>query len=181
MHIFLTGEIQIGKSTVINKTLDLLKITPQGFRTYFGHDRAKGDRLLYLNSAALPPAYNEKKAVVRFREGRQQEVLSERFDRYGAHLIRAARADSNSALILMDECGSLESRALVFQQEILAALDGSKPILGVVKLASSGWTDQIREHAKVTLLTVTRENRDLLPRLLAHSFSRVRALCYKED
>lgn len=169
MHIFLTGEIQIGKSTVINKTLDLLKITPQGFRTYFGPDRANGERLLYLNLAALPLAFNEENAVVHFREGRQPEVLSERFDRYGAQLIRWARADS--ALILMDECGSLESRALVFQQEILAAIDDAKPILGVIKLASTGWTDNIREHANVTLLTVTRENRDLLPRMLAYSLS----------
>ncbi|EHQ90564.1 nucleoside-triphosphatase [Desulfosporosinus youngiae] len=171
MHIFLTGEIQIGKSTVINKTLDLLKITPQGFRTYFGPDRANSDRLLYLNSAAQPQTFNEAKAVVRFRAGRPPEVIIERFDRYGAQLIRGARADLDSPLILMDECGSLESRALVFQQEILAALDGAKPILGVIKLASSGWTDQIREHAKVALLTVTRENRDRLPRLLADSLS----------
>ena len=170
MHIFLTGEIQIGKSTVINKTLELLKITPQGFRTYFGPDRANGDRLLYLNSADLPQVFREDNAVVRFREGQQPEVLTERFDRYGAQLIRWARADS--ALILMDECGSLESRAQVFQQEILAALDGAKPILGVVKLASTGWTDNIREHADVTLLTVTRENRDLLPRMLAYSLSK---------
>lgn len=172
MHIFLTGEIQIGKSTVINKTLDLLKLIPRGFQTYFGPDRADSDRLLYLNSAALPQDFNEEKAVVRFRTGRPPEVLTERFDKYGAQLIRSARADSDSPLILMDECGSLESRALVFQQEIFAALDGSKPILGVVKLAGSVWTDQIREHAKVTLLTVTRENRDLLPRLLADSFSK---------
>ncbi|WP_088189340.1 nucleoside-triphosphatase [Desulfosporosinus sp. FKA] len=173
MHIFLTGDIQIGKSTVINKTLNLLKITPQGFRTYFGPDRAMEDRLLYLNSAALPQVCCEEKAIVRFGAGRPPEVLSERFDGYGAQLIRSVRADSDSALILMDECGSLESGALVFQQEILAALAGTKPILGVIKLASTGWTDQIREHAKVTLLTVTRENRDRLPQLLADLLSGV--------
>jgi len=169
VHIFLTGEIQIGKSTVINKTLDLLKITPQGFQTYFGPDRANGGRLLYLNSAALPQVCREENAVVHFREGQPPEVLSERFDRDGAQLIRSARVDS--ALILMDECGSLESWALVFQREILAALDDIKPILGVIKLTSTGWTDNIRENAKVTLLTVTQENRDLLPRMLAYSLS----------
>lgn len=173
MHIFLTGEIQIGKSTVIHKTLDLLGITPQGFRTYFGPDRDEADRLLYLNSAAQPRTFNEEKAVARFRAGQSPEVLVERFDDYGARLIRGARADSAAALVLMDECGSLESGALVFQREVLAALDGSKPVLGVVKLASRGWTDQIREHTKVALVTVTRENRDRLPGLLAHSLSNI--------
>lgn len=171
MHIFLTGEIQIGKSTVINKTLDLLQMIPQGFRTYFGPDREKADRLLYLNSAAQPRTFNEEKAVVHFRAGQPPEVLIDRFDGYAVQLIRRARIDSDSALILMDECGSLESGALVFQREILAALDGKKPILGVVKLAGRGWTDRIREHAKVVLLTVTRENRDRLPGLLADFLS----------
>lgn len=60
---------------------------------------------------------------------------------------------------------------MVFQQEILAALDDAKPILGVVKLASTGWTDQIREHSNVALLSVTRKNRDRLPRMLAYLLS----------
>ena len=34
MHIFLTGDVQVGKSTIINKTLAALKIErPGGFRS----------------------------------------------------------------------------------------------------------------------------------------------------
>ena len=36
MHLFLTGSVQIGKTTALNKTLELLKVTPGGFRSYFG-------------------------------------------------------------------------------------------------------------------------------------------------
>ena len=36
MHVFLTGEIQVGKSTALDKTLSLLKLPYGGFRTYFG-------------------------------------------------------------------------------------------------------------------------------------------------
>ena len=39
MHLFLTGSVQIGKTTALNKTLELLKVTPGGFRSYFGEDR----------------------------------------------------------------------------------------------------------------------------------------------
>ena len=28
MHLFLTGSVQIGKTTALNKTLELLKVTP---------------------------------------------------------------------------------------------------------------------------------------------------------
>ena len=57
-HIFLTGDIRIGKSTVIRKALLLLKPPDYagkpffgGFRTYFGPDRTDPDRFLYRRTA----------------------------------------------------------------------------------------------------------------------------------
>lgn len=173
MHIFLTGEIQVGKSTIISKTLTIFNILPQGFRTYFGPDRWSLDspdgKLLYLNSAADSQIYDTDKAAVRFTNDHPPCVLENKFDTYGAELIRTAR--KHSRLILMDECGSLEKDAVIFQREILESLDGEIPILGVVKLASKGWTDKIRNHPKVTLLEVTKENRDDLPAVLVKMIS----------
>jgi len=166
MHIFLTGEIQVGKSTVIAKTLSLLKIPPGGFKTYYGPDRELANKLLYMNSAHEPKSFRKKNAVVRFFEGIPPQTLIKKFDTYGVELIRAARTSSN--LILMDECGSLERDALTFQKEVIDTLDGNIPVLGVIKLASKGWTDRIRNHPKVKVITVTKENRDVLPQIVAH-------------
>lgn len=168
MHIFLTGEIQVGKSTVIEKTLTLLNVVPGGFRTYFGADRGCPDKTLYMNSVAGPKLFGQENSVARFCEGQPPQVLMDKFNIYGAALIKSARA--NSSLILMDECGSLERDAFLLQKEIMEALAGSTPVLGVVKLASSGWTDRIRNHPKVKLITVTEENRDDLPQLLSYFF-----------
>ena len=53
MHIFLTGTVQIGKTTVIDKTLALLGVTAGGFRSYFGADRhCPSHHYLYMSSAA---------------------------------------------------------------------------------------------------------------------------------
>jgi len=166
MHIFLTGEIQVGKSTVITRTLSVLDIKSGGFRTCFGPDRESPDRLLYMNSATEPQVYDLKNAVVRFTKGKPAQVLPNKFDILGTELIRSARA--NKKLIIMDECGSLEQDALVFQKEIMDCLDDNIPVLGVVKLSSCGWTDLIRNHYKVKLLTVTRENRDTLPQIIVN-------------
>ncbi len=169
MHIFLTGEIQIGKSTVIAKTLSLLKITPGGFKTYFGPDRGLPDKLLYMNSASEPNVFREENAVARFFENKPPQSLTRKFDTYGVELIKSAR--TGSTLILLDECGSLERDAFVFQKEVIDILDGNTPVFGVVKLASEGWTDRIRNHPKVKLITVTEENRDVLPQILAHQLA----------
>ncbi len=169
MHIFLTGEIQVGKSTVITKTLPLLHKTIGGFKTYFGPDRDLPNKLLYMNSAILPNIYSEENAVARFREGHPPKTLTEKFNSYGTGLIRHAKTGSD--LIIMDECGNLEQNAIQFQKEILDALDGDISIFGVVKLTSKGWTEQIRNHPKVTLIFVTKENREELPNIIAHKFN----------
>ena len=176
MHIFLTGDIRIGKSTVIRKTLPLLKLLDDvkkppfgGFCTYFGPDRANPDRYLYINDAACAPVYDEQHIIARFREGCIPEVYPDRFDTLGSDYI--SDAQKNTRLIIMDECGRLERDALAFQNEVLSALEGDMPILGVVKAGISGWVEKIRCHPRVRLITVDRENRDSLPFLVAESIT----------
>lgn len=169
VHIFLTGEIQVGKSTVIDKTIHLLHRSVGGFKTYFGSDRELENRLLYMNSAALPNVYTEENAVVRFREGCSPTVLTEKFNCYGTELIRCAK--KNADIIIMDECGNLEQQAGIFQQEIMDALDGDIPVLGVLKLTSKGWTERIRNHPNVTIVVVTKENRNELPCFIAKEWN----------
>ncbi len=168
MHIFLTGEIQVGKSTVINKTLNLLNLNYGGFRTYFGENRYSANKILYMNAAAEPKAFDEKNIIARFQEDGAPIADVLKFNSYGSELIRDAK--KNSDLILMDECGSLEFKAIEFQREVIDALNGYKPVFGVVKLSSNGWTDSIRNHPDVKLITVTKENRDYLPDILNAMF-----------
>ncbi len=165
MHVFLTGDIQIGKTTVINKTTALLNKTMGGFQTYFGLDRGSPTKRLYINSVAKPKVFCEENIVVQFRGEDFPLIHNEKFDIYGVKLIEEAK--EKSQLIVMDECGILEQFATSFQSEILDTLDEKTPILGVVKQASWGWTDCIRNHPMVKLITVTRENRDQLPEIIA--------------
>lgn len=164
-HIFLTGQIQIGKSTVLNKTLSALGVPYDGFRTYFGIDRRSPNRCLYLSSAHDAACYDEDHVIVRFQNGCPAEIHTDIFDHEGADYI--IHAKEHAALIVMDECGSLERNALHFQQTILNALLCDTPILGVIKLDAVGWVDQLRYHPNVELITVDKSNRDDLPPYLA--------------
>jgi nucleoside-triphosphatase len=168
MHVFLTGEIQIGKSTVIEKTLLLINSRVGGFKTYFGSDRNQEHRLLYLNEAAKPKDYDKNLGIVEFFENGPPIVDTEKFNTFGVELIQSAR--QNAQIILMDECGNLESQALTFQHAIIETLSDSVPVLGVIKQSSSGWTDVLRNHPHVKLITVTMENRDTLPADLAANY-----------
>ena len=162
MHIFLTGEIQIGKSTIIRKVLSELKIKPGGFLTYFGQDRARADRRLYMCGAWEQKLFDEAHSIVKFCNKGPTVVNTEKINIYGTGLLREVRP--LAPLLIMDECGPLEKSAEDFKNEILSCLGGSVPILGVIKkLTMPAWTDQIKCHHSVRMIEVNRDNRDELP------------------
>ncbi len=160
-HIFLTGDVQVGKSTVVDRVLAGLSVALGGFRSGSGPERYENGRWLYLWDASGEPICDESHRVA-YITPEERRSLPEQFDSLGCAALRRAK-QSEVGLILMDECGFLERDAAEFQAEILNTLDGNIPVLGVVRLRSSGWTDAIRNHPKVTLITVTEQNRDQLP------------------
>ena len=160
-HIFLTGEVRSGKSTVMQKVLNSLDVTVGGFCSGSGNARNEQERWLYLWDAAGEPVCEENHRVAYITQ-EERRAFPERFDALGCEALHRAR-ESKVDLILMDECGFLERDAKEFQTEVLRTLDGDIPVFGVVRLRSSGWTDAIRNHPNVTLITVTEENRDELP------------------
>ena len=168
MHVFLTGPVQIGKSTLLRAALDTIQ--PEqlgGFRTVSAAPEADGSRPVYLHPAAaqdlLCDAHN--------RVGIRRPALGiasfpDVFETAGL----AALADAEDCdLVLMDEIGRMERRASAYSARICALLDGAVPILGVVQQkADTLLADTIRSHPNVRILEVSAENRDiLLPQLLS--------------
>lgn len=161
MHIFLTGEIQVGKSTAIKKVINKLEVMPGGFLTYFGPGRTSGERTLYMCGAWETKRVDQEYAVAVFHD-HSPVADTGKFDAYGTKLLRESRLWAT--LILMDECGRLEAHAEEFQKEVLDCLEGSVPILGVIKKNKPPvWTDRIRQHPSVMIFEVDHNNRDMLP------------------
>ncbi|MDL2317796.1 nucleoside-triphosphatase [Eubacteriales bacterium OttesenSCG-928-A19] len=160
MHIFLTGPLQSGKSTLIRHVQSECP-GAGGFYTYFPpENRWNPDKKLYLCKPDENFPIDEGRVVVTFHAG-CPTVRTERFDALGAQFLSASHRQG-CPLILMDECGRLEQDALRFQKEVLDTLDGDIPVLGVVRHDAGGWTDRVRAHPKVRVLTVSLENRDSL-------------------
>lgn len=155
MHVFLTGDRQIGKSRALNGALAQLNLPVFGFRTRF-LTRERGSSSLYMVPANDPESFDESMMVAELREGKMRP-LPERFDAWGAKLLREALGHPEG-LILMDEVGHLEKNALQFQAAIRACLDGETPVLGVLR-KDQAWHDFIKNHPKVCVITVTEENR----------------------
>ncbi|MCR5057118.1 MAG: NUDIX domain-containing protein [Clostridiales bacterium] len=167
MHVFLTGEIQIGKSTVLRKTLSLLS-SPRlaGFRTLKPEARDGGKSSVYIFPYAEEnPAAGEFNRVGICNPGCGQEVFSEIFDARGVEILRGAEG---AELIIMDEVGKMEAASPKFCARVRELIEGSTPILGVVrKSGATPLQELIKHHGAVRLVEITEANRDAAPEQIA--------------
>ncbi|MDR0904827.1 MAG: nucleoside-triphosphatase [Oscillospiraceae bacterium] len=168
-HIFLTGEIQVGKSTAIRKFLANTGKSADGFLSHIVEvDSAQPElgRELYLARFDTERGETDSRLAARVRFP-NFEVYTDVFDGHGAELLRSAGARE---LIIMDELGRMEEDAEAFKAAVFARLDGGQPVLGVVKMVETPFLDAVRAHPNVEIITVTEQNRDDVPRLLEKLF-----------
>lgn len=175
-HVFLTGEIQVGKSTAIGKALALLgNPIVGGFRTVSlpCPEIPRARFAVYVLPGAAPyadPLTEEALAgfpmdrdhLLAIRWGDSLHTpFPDAFISGGLPLL--SEDPPGARLLLMDEIGVFESRSPEFCAAIARRLEGDLPVLGVVKDKRSPFLEQVRSHPKVRLLRVTRENRDEMP------------------
>ena len=165
-HIFLTGDIQIGKSTAITKAVDMLGITPAGFRTKGTNYTADGssDVILYPAEKTLETGH---RAAHRSKTG--ITVFPEIFNTFGPIFLKRP-----AELILMDELGYMESSAAEFRKAVFETLDGETPVLGAIRNKSTPFLDAVRNRDDIILITVTEQNRDFIPEKIAYFITGIR-------
>lgn len=154
MKVFLYGKRHSGKTTIINRLLEELKLDPSGFRTISGSPDAEGDWNIYITGAGKDsgPRY---KAACCHKDG-SWESYADVFDSAGERLLRFSAAPR---IVLMDELGFMEAKALKFQQRVLEILDEDYPVLGVVKPKSNDFLRRIIDYPGVVTVEVNEENR----------------------
>lgn len=161
-HIFLTGDIQVGKSTLIHRVLALHPgLRLGGFYTLSAYPGADPSlRHVYMVPAAQPDTpCDTGNTVALCHPGRPLRRFADVFDRLGP--VYLAQPDSPD-LVLMDELGTLEGEALRFQAAVLARLNGPIPVLGVIKPKGHPFLQAIRRRGDVQVIEVSARNREEL-------------------
>ena len=158
MHIFLTGDIQVGKTTVIRNFLSRSGLSADGFMTYWESD-SDGRRSLYL--APYNSDLRADKKYLIARDGSQRllraEDMKSVFDIHGVEMLNNS---GTCNVTVMDELGFLESEAYAFQNAVFERIAGDAPILGVIRSRQTAFLDALRSHPDVETRDVTAENRD---------------------
>ena len=153
MLVFLTGPVQVGKSTAIDRYLRGRDGAVGGFRTRW--DREAGVlHLTVLATGEVFPVARQEEAGVR--------ALAEGFDRAGQRLLDLGPA--GTSLILMDELGFLEGEAAVFRRAVEALWDSGAPVLGVLRdRPDNAFLPALARRSDAVILSVTEANRDGIP------------------
>ena len=159
-HLFLTGDKQVGKSTLLRRLIEARHLDCSGFETqaFFLNGERRGFTL--HGRVDMPPYRNDCICCARIEEKRAVPVLPV-FEENGVLILKRSLA-SPAPFLLMDELGRLEREASGFIAQIEACLDADKRVLGVLQKCNSAHVARIAQRADVTVLTVTPENRDEL-------------------
>ena len=157
-HLFLTGEKQVGKSTLIRRLLEHETRKIGGFytvKTDLVFPECSSVHLLRIGAGEEPSEEN----LLFHCSCPDYEGSAHRFNRLGCAAIEASK---DAEFIVMDELGPNELQAEDFQASIRQVLNGHIPVLGVLQKAENPFLKWIGEHPQVELIEVTCENREAL-------------------
>jgi nucleoside-triphosphatase THEP1 len=133
--------------------------------TYWEQDGDE-NRSLYLSPFSPDSPAAGRNLLARSKGGRlipEHDIISV-FDTKGSEILDGS---GKRDIIIMDELGRLETKALLFQESVMRCISGKAPALGVIKPERTEFLDRIRDIPDILILEVTEKNRDaLLARLL---------------
>ena len=170
MNVFLTGKINCGKTTLINKFLADYKGRVSGYRTI----RAKthlddffGIYLLDINEST--ENMNKKNRAGDCFEDRSLICFDNVFNTIGVKLLEGY---SESDIVIMDEIGALEKDCTLFTDKVFEVLDSKTDVLGVIKQKDTPYLNKIRLRDDVKIIEVTGTNNDEIESELKYLFPR---------
>lgn len=155
MNLLLTGNVNIGKSTIIHKVIQVMNIQPAGFYTkpVWIDQVIVGFKMYDYHHRTSPFWIGIKDTPLTC------QPITENFNVFGSQILDDCLQEP---YIILDEIGFLERHAYAYQSKITALLDADITVLGVIKPKVTPFLNKIRARKDIILIEVTENNRNWL-------------------
>ena len=179
INILLTGRPRTGKTTIIKKFSRRCPVSVGGFFTceILEHGMRVGFTIEAVRSwdqkdqDGSGGKYHAVMAHVNsrspYRVGRYG-VNTSALEKVGITALREGMR--RAKIIIIDEIGRMEMYSDLFKKEVKNVLDCPLPVLGVIQMQRNLFLDSIRNRGDVTVIRITPDNRDALPKQLFDIF-----------
>lgn len=156
-NILLTGQIKAGKSTILNKSIQKLNLSPTGFKTlpYLINNEVTG---FYITDSLSSATQNAYSLIGKKKHDGKWSSIPDTFNIIGTQILNKS-LNSNKKVILMDELGFFETKALTFQEYVFNCLNSNKIVIGAIKPIHTTFLNQIRNRKDIIIIEVNIDNR----------------------
>lgn len=162
-HIIIAGKRQVGKTTLVDRLLEVFSGPVYGFRTAPGKSMKKGYKSFFIHPAGVADREESEENHIGDGNGIQPLAYPETFDDYGVRCLEAGP----DGIIVMDELGFMEKDASVFCGRVLELLDGDIPVLATAKSGHDiEFLNRVLSHPNADVYYINADNRDELYELL---------------
>jgi nucleoside-triphosphatase len=166
--ILITGQPSIGKTTILLRTVDALKIKGYKIGGMISREIREGGTRVGFEIVDLETGQRGWLAHVNQPAGpkiSKYRVNLTDLDTIGASSILNAVADAD--VIVVDEIGPMELFSPTFKDAVSRAIESEKPVLGTIHYrARDSLITAIKVREDAEILEVTRENREHLHNLI---------------
>ena len=160
-NIFITGAIHSGKSTVINTMIEnYSNIKIGGFRTIpiFEGNRKQGFLLQPFKGEEVCFAHIDMESNEQFDIYKFDPTI---FENCGVKVLKYAV--QNCDMIVMDEIGLMEKKAVKFKRMILNCLDSKKIVLGAFQKRAYWMQEMLQNRNDTKIFIIEQKNRVTIP------------------
>lgn len=153
----LTGSPGVGKTTLIQEVLSKVSKKTGGFYTQelrSGNTR-QGFKIVTLDGKEAILAHTSITSP--YRIGKYGVDIN---NLENTAVTALQKAIDESELIVIDEIGKMELFSPRFREAVFRAIESGKKVLGTIMLKPHPFADEIKHHPAVTVLHLTRDNRN---------------------
>jgi len=157
MNYLLTGHPGAGKTTIIKKLIEKLKLPAGGFYTEEIRENNVRTGFAMVTLSGFKGVLAHRNFKSRHKVGKYG-VGVHTLNRIGVTEIELCLVEKK--VIVIAEIGKKQHLSPQFQEVVWKALDADNPVLGTITLARHPFAQKVKDREDVKIYEVTKENQD---------------------